>query len=105
MTTQLNSTPGKVSNYLELNEEDVAICAHQLVNDELALDNFHPIRELGKLKVDGDRALETALFSSPDEKNLAIGLQRNTNAWIDTAKDSLSVAIDVNGLGMLLVIT
>ncbi|CAF1604890.1 unnamed protein product, partial [Didymodactylos carnosus] len=95
---QLNSATGKATSYLEPNDEDVAICAHQLVNGALALDNFRPIRELEKLKADGDRALETTLFSSPDEKNLTISLQRNTNAWIETAKDCLSVVINLSGL-------
>lgn len=78
--------------------------AQQLVNGTLQLDNYRPILDLEKIKSDGDRALTGAHFSSLQEKKLADTLQRNTNAWIDTAKDGLSVAIDVSGLGTIILI-
>ena len=104
MATELQQPTADTRNYLEPDDEDGASCAQQLVNGVLQLDNYRPILDLEKIKADGDRALTTANFSSLQEKKLADSLQRNTNAWIATAKDGLSVAIDVSGLGTIILI-
>ena len=101
MATCNKSTSIGSVNYLEPDNERISSDAHQLASGTLKLDDYPPIRELERLKSDGDRALQSAHFPTPREKQLAEGLQRNTNGWIDTAKDVLSVAVDVNGLGKI----
>ncbi|CAF1149183.1 unnamed protein product [Rotaria sp. Silwood1] len=84
--------------YSEADDERVNFDAQQLVNGELKLENYQPIRELEKIKFEGDQAIQMTNFSTPQEKKMAESLQRNTNGWIDTAKDVLTAVIDVGGL-------
>ncbi len=89
-------------NYPEPDDENAIFDAQQLVNGALKLDNYRPIRELEKIKFDSDQTLQLTHFSTLNEKTMAESLQRNTNAWIDTAKDVLCVVIDIAGLGKIL---
>ncbi len=89
-------------NYPEPDDENAIFDAQQLVNGALKLDNYPPIQKLEKIKADSDRALQLTHFSTSYEKTMAESLQRNTNAWIDTAKDVLCVVIDVAGLGKII---
>ncbi len=86
-------------NYPEPADEDVVLHAGQMISGELKLENYRPIQELERIKLDTDQTLKTAHFSSPQEKAIAENRQRNTNCWIDTAKDALCLAINVGGLG------
>lgn len=101
MATQHKPTSNGSVNYLEPDNEGASSEAFQLVNGTLKLDDYSPIRELERFKSDGDRALQSAHFSTPREKQMAESLQRNTDSWIDTAKDALIVVIDVAGLGKI----
>jgi hypothetical protein len=99
MATRMEVPTTNSMNYLEPDGEDESLHAQQLVSGVLKLDNYRPVRELERIKFDSSQALEMTQFSTPYEKTMAERLHRNTNGWIDTAKDVLCVAIDVNGLG------
>ena len=88
-------------NYREPNDEDLAASVQQLVNGALTFENYAPIRELEKIQQRDNQALASTDFSSQNEKRLAESLQRNTNGWIETAKDALGVAVNLAGLGTM----
>lgn len=102
MATQYQPTSNSSVNYLEPdNNEEASSEAFQLANGTLKLDDYPPMRELERFKSDGDRALQSAHFSTPREKQMAARIQRNTDGWIDNAKDVLCVVTDVAGLGKI----
>jgi hypothetical protein len=102
MATQMKFNTTDLMNYPEPDDENAIFDAQQLVNGALKLDNYGPIRQLEKIKADNDHTLQLTHFSTSNEKTMAESLQRNTNAWIDTAKDVLCVAINVAGLGKII---
>ncbi len=99
MAAQMEVSTTNSINYLEPDDEDESLHAQQLVSGALKLDNYRPIQELERIKFDSSQTLEMTHFSTPYERLMAESLHRNTNGWIDTAKDVLCVAIDVSGLG------
>ena len=101
MATQTKSMMTDARNYLEPNDQDISSVAQQLVNGALKLEDYQPIRELERIKSDGDQALQSAHFSTDSEKKMAESLQRNTNGWIDTAKDVVTVVVDVASIGKI----
>ncbi len=101
MATQMKFNSRDSMNYLEPDDEEVVSDAQQLMNGALTIENYRPIRELDRIRSNSDRILEMTHFSTPQERRMAESLQRNTNAWIDTGRDVLSVAIDVTGLGKI----
>lgn len=97
----MKSTISEARNYLEPDDGDISSAAQQLVHGALKLEDYRPIRELERIKSTGDQALQSAHFSTNNEKKMAESLQHNTNGWIDTAKDTLSVAVNFAGLGKI----
>ena len=65
----------------------------------LTIEDYKPVQELERIKLAGDQALVSTHFSTPHEKMLAECVQRNTRGWIDTAKDTLNLAVNMYGLG------
>ena len=88
-------------NYREPSDEDLDASVQQLVNGALTLENYAPIRKLERIQQENNQALARTDFSSQNEKRLAESLQRNTNGWIETAKDALDVAVNLAGLGTM----
>ena len=86
-------------NGLSDDDDDIKSAATQLACGMLKLDDYQPIRELERIRSESNQALETTQFSTSREKELAETVQRNTNGWIDTAKDTLYIAVNFAGLG------
>jgi hypothetical protein len=99
MAKQMECATTNSKNYSEPDDEDVVLQAGQMISGELKLENYRPIQELERIKLDRNQTLKTSQFSSPQEKAMAENHQRHTNGWIDTAKDALCLAIEFGGLG------
>ncbi len=99
MAKQMECARANSKNYSEPDDEDVVSYAGQMISGELKIENYRPIQELERIKLDRDQTLKTVHFSSTQEKAMAENLQRHTNGWIDTAKDVLRVSINISGLG------
>ena len=99
MTTQKESSATNPTDYREPENDDVQLDAHQLLSGTLQIDQYTPIRELERIKTDSHEALVNSHFSTPQEKKTAETVHRNTVGWIDTAKDVLTVGVDLVGLG------
>ena len=98
MAQQKECSKTDPTNYREPENNDVGLHVQQLLSGTLQIDQCAPIRDLERIKIDGNQALVNSHFSTPQEKKMAERLQRNTDGWIDTAKDVTIVAVDVVGL-------
>lgn len=86
-------------NYRQPEDNNVEFDAQQLLSGELQIEQFFPLQELERMKTEGQQALINSHFSTPHERKTAELVQRNTDGWIDTAKDVLTVGVEMVGLG------
>jgi hypothetical protein len=87
------------SNYREPEVDDMQLEIQPLLDGTIQIDEFSLIKDLDKMKAKSNHAFVISDLLTPPGKDLTERLQRNTNGWIDTAKDCLTAAVHLKNLG------
>lgn len=101
MAETLEPSSGNLVSYRESEDENTTSLVQQLVNGSLQIDDYPPIRELKRIRLETNQALELKHFSTPHDRQLAETIQYNINGWIDTATDTLIAFVNFVGLSKI----
>ena len=94
MAGQIVSSVTNSMNYL-LPYGDISVAAdvQRLLSGELRLDDFGPLQELERIRVEGNEAYERTHFSNAENGREAEYAQGQINSWVNTARWCLTAVI------------